>query len=38
MQECRQILLDGLVQECSENIDINKMIYNGETLQLLAKF
>ena len=38
MQECRQILLDGLVEEYSENIEINKMIYNDETLQLLAKF
>ena len=31
-------LVDGLVEECSENIYENKMIYNGEILQLGAKF
>ena len=27
--KCRKILIDKLVEECSENIDGNKMIYNG---------
>ena len=27
--ECRKKLIDKLVEECSENIDGNEMIYNG---------
>ena len=27
--KCRKRLFDKLVEECSENIDGNKMIYNG---------
>ena len=26
---CRKTLTEKLVEECSENIDVNEMIYNG---------
>ena len=33
--KCRNKLLDKLVEECSENIDRNKMLYN-ETLDVIS--
>ena len=33
--KCRKRLIDKLVEECSENIDGNKMLYN-ETLDVIS--
>ena len=32
---CRKIIIDKLVEECSENIDGNEMLYN-ETLDIIS--
>ena len=33
--KCRKIIIDKLVEECSENIDGNEMFYN-ETLDIIS--
>ena len=35
--KCRKKLIDKLIEECSENIDENKMLYN-ETLDVISSY